>query len=83
MPNSDAVVTSRSTLDLLAELEALRAEVRLQPPDLTAEQAEQFALRITRDPIDALVEKGEVSFQREAVTADDRLSARGGTQWHR
>lgn len=60
---------ARSTHDLMAELEALRAEVRARNPDLTAEQAEQLAVRITRDAINALVDNGGISFA--SIDLDD------------
>jgi hypothetical protein len=63
-PRVGSPAATKPARDLMADLEALRAEVRAQNPDLTAEQAEELAERITRDAIDALVERGELSFER-------------------
>ena len=60
--------SGRSAPDLMAELEALRAEVRARNPDLTAEQAAQIADQITREAIDAMVGRGEIAFERDQPT---------------
>lgn len=49
----------------MAALETLRAEVRAKNPNLTAEQAEAVAERITREAIGALVAQDGVSFERD------------------
>ena len=51
--------------DALAELHALRAEVRAQNTDLTEEEADEFAVRASREMIDHLAETGKIRFARD------------------
>jgi prevent-host-death family protein len=51
--------------ELLRRLRALREEVRAQNQDLTQEEAEGLANRISRDMIDHMAETGRVSFERD------------------
>ena len=51
--------------DALAELRALRAEVRAQNEDLTEEEALEFAVRASREMIDHLAATGKIRFVRD------------------
>jgi prevent-host-death family protein len=51
--------------DAIKRLRELRTEVRAQNQDLTAEQAEELADRISHDMIDDLADAGIVSFDRD------------------
>lgn len=51
--------------ELLRRLRALRDEVRAQNQDLTQEEAEALANRISRDMIDHMAETGKVTFERD------------------
>ena len=51
--------------DALAELRALRAEVRSQNEDLTEDEANEFAVRASREMIDHLAETGKIRFARD------------------
>lgn len=50
---------------LLSQLRALRDEVRAQNVDLTQEEAEELANRMSRDMIDHMAETGKVRFERD------------------
>jgi prevent-host-death family protein len=50
---------------LLSQLRALRDEVRAQNLDLTQEEAEELANRMSRDMIDHMAETGKVRFERD------------------
>jgi len=49
--------------ELLGRLRALRDSVRAQNQDLTPEQAEALADGVTREAIDRLIEKGEITYE--------------------
>lgn len=49
--------------DALARLRKLRDEVGARNQDLTDEQVEELADRVTRDTIDSLIAKGKVRFE--------------------
>ena len=51
--------------DLLRQLRELREEVRAQNQDLTQEDAEELANRISREMIDHMAETGKVTFERD------------------
>lgn len=49
----------------LAELRALRAEVRQQNQDLTEEEASEIANRFSREIIDDIADRGVITFERD------------------
>ena len=51
--------------DALAELRALRDEVRSRNASLGADEAEALADRVSREMVDDLAESGGVSFERD------------------
>jgi hypothetical protein len=57
--------TEELRADAIKRLRELRTEVRAQNQDLTAEQAEELADRISHDMIDDLADAGIVSFDRD------------------
>jgi prevent-host-death family protein len=50
---------------LLKQLHALREEVRAQNQDLTQDEAEELANRISHDMIDHMAATGKVRFERD------------------
>jgi len=51
--------------DLLERLRALREEVQSRNQDLTEEQADELAVRFSREMIDDLAAEGKISFERD------------------
>ena len=51
--------------DLLAQLEALRVQVRARNQDLTDEEADELGIRFSREMIDDMAERGDIVFERD------------------
>ncbi len=60
-----AEVGPERRMELLKQLRALREEVRAQNQDLTQEEAEEIANRMSREMIDHMAATGKLVFERD------------------
>ncbi len=60
-----ALRAEKRRADLLDRLRALRAEVQSRNQDLTEEEANELAVRFSREMIDDLAAEGKISFERD------------------
>ncbi len=49
---------------ILAQIEELREQVRMENPDITEEEAEAVADQLTRAAIQSLIDKGRIKYGR-------------------
>ena len=62
---TQAMREQKRRADALAELRALREEVLARNLDLTDEQADEFAVRASREMIDDMAARGVIVFERD------------------
>ncbi|HEX5501740.1 MAG TPA: type II toxin-antitoxin system Phd/YefM family antitoxin [Thermomicrobiales bacterium] len=60
----EALKEQRRRQEALETMRRLQAEVSARNQDLTPEQADELANRITRDAIESLIERGVVRYER-------------------
>jgi prevent-host-death family protein len=60
----EALKEQRRRQEALETMRRLQAEVSARNSDLTPEQADELADRITRDAIESLIERGVVRYER-------------------
>ena len=65
----DAPADQQRRAEALERLRRLREQVAARNPDLTLEQAEAIAEEITQAAIASMVERGDISFERDRTSA--------------